>query len=310
MPFKKILVATDLSEPANEAIRQADAVARKTGAELLALHVAPELIRSNPLFPQTNWRDAIELPVIMERAAEALVQRVCEVTGREEDAFTAVVDRGGPDTCILRQADQLGVDLVVVGSQGQTTLGGLVTGSVAKRVLRYASTAVLVARPSPAEGVVLSATDFSDPSLPAVEAGAEQARLRDAEFALVHGLGVGPAATADVLGGGAFAGADKAIDAAKAWADQRLAEAMASVNMQGRRFVVTGLPEDEVVRLASQLPAQLVVVGAQGHSGLANVALGSVAESVAMEAPCSVLIVRFRNEPYTGQEPAPPPPRT
>ena len=46
---------------------------------------------------------------------------------------------------------------------------------------------VLVARPS-SEGTVLAATDFSDSSLPAVEAGAAEARSRQAELTIIHAV--------------------------------------------------------------------------------------------------------------------------
>ena len=46
---------------------------------------------------------------------------------------------------------------------------------------------------------------------------------------------------------------------------------------------------------ASELPAQLIVVGTQGRTGLSRIALGSVAEAVVRAAPCSVLVVRIHS---------------
>jgi nucleotide-binding universal stress UspA family protein len=53
-----------------------------------------------------------------------------------------------------------------------------------------------------------------------------------------------------------------------------------------------GRPDREIVLLAAELGAQLVVVGTHGRSGLGRVFLGSVAERVVRAAPCAVLVAR------------------
>jgi nucleotide-binding universal stress UspA family protein len=53
-----------------------------------------------------------------------------------------------------------------------------------------------------------------------------------------------------------------------------------------------GRPIDEVVRIAEEHDVDLIVVGTQGHSAIAHLLLGSVAERIVRHAPCSVLLVR------------------
>jgi nucleotide-binding universal stress UspA family protein len=53
-----------------------------------------------------------------------------------------------------------------------------------------------------------------------------------------------------------------------------------------------GHPAEEILREAEEHPTELVVVGAQGRSGLARFFLGSVAERVVRHSPCSVLLAR------------------
>jgi hypothetical protein len=48
-----------------------------------------------------------------------------------------------------------------------------------------------------------------------------------------------------------------------------------------------------ILNAASELPAQLLIVGTRGRTGLSRIALGSVAEAVVRTAPCSVLTVRL-----------------
>jgi nucleotide-binding universal stress UspA family protein len=63
----------------------------------------------------------------------------------------------------------------------------------------------------------------------------------------------------------------------------------------GRRFVVhvaTGAPAREIARLASDLEADLIVVGTHGRTGLRRLLLGSVAAGVLRLAHCSVHVER------------------
>lgn len=61
-------------------------------------------------------------------------------------------------------------------------------------------------------------------------------------------------------------------------------------------------PAGEIAQLASDLEAQLVVVGTHGRRGLRRLLLGSVAEGVVRRAPCPVLVVR----PLGGDAPSAP----
>ena len=51
-------------------------------------------------------------------------------------------------------------------------------------------------------------------------------------------------------------------------------------------------PAEEIAQLASDLEADLVIVGTHGRRGLSRILLGSVAEGVVRLAPCPVLVVR------------------
>ena len=56
--------------------------------------------------------------------------------------------------------------------------------------------------------------------------------------------------------------------------------------------VIEGQPATEIVELAQRLPADVVVIGTHGRTGIGHLLLGSVAERVLRRAPCPVLIVR------------------
>ena len=56
--------------------------------------------------------------------------------------------------------------------------------------------------------------------------------------------------------------------------------------------LVTGIPSEDIVRLGQELPADLIIMGTHGRSGMSHLLLGSVAERVVRKAPCPVLTVR------------------
>jgi nucleotide-binding universal stress UspA family protein len=56
--------------------------------------------------------------------------------------------------------------------------------------------------------------------------------------------------------------------------------------------VAEGVPFTEIVRCAREKDIDLIVMGTHGHTGLAHMLLGSVAEKVVRKAPCPVLTVR------------------
>jgi nucleotide-binding universal stress UspA family protein len=59
---------------------------------------------------------------------------------------------------------------------------------------------------------------------------------------------------------------------------------------------VTGDPFWEICQTAEKEPADLIVMGSHGRTGLAHVLLGSVAERVVRHAPCPVLVARLPKE--------------
>jgi len=154
---------------------------------------------------------------------------------------------------------------------------------------------VLVARPSPTGGGVLAATDFSDPSLPAVHLGADEARRRGVRFRVVHCLDFDESA---YLGGASMPGMLIAAPLPQAMIDDleqatrgRLTAALAAMNIVSEGVVRRGRPADVIAEAARSATTALVVVGTRGRTGLARLALGSVAEAVMSHAPCSVLVV-------------------
>jgi nucleotide-binding universal stress UspA family protein len=289
---KHVLVATDLSAGSDEALRRASEYARLMDAKLTALHVVPDYIRANPLFPQGSTED-IDTEVDLEkRGLDDLAARVSEVTFRLEDEVTLAVRIGAADVEAVRYAEKHDVDVIVVGATGRTGLSRLLLGSVAERIVRYAHCPVLVARATTARGVVLAATDLSQAALAAVERARSEASFHQAKLELMHVIDFAPLAWQAAAG--PLGGFGMPIPPEKMDEMRRLAvEALRALGGPDAGVHVTeGSPRRAIVARAEEVHADLVVVGTHGRTGLARMALGSVAETVVRSAPCSVLVVR------------------
>jgi len=291
----RILVATDSSRPAAEALRQAHDWSTRLGVELVVCHVVPTHHRANPLFPQRNATDAISTVDLERRVSELVQARVTEQTGRSAEAFRLVIDVGKPEAGILDAAAVWNADLIAIGSRGDTGLPRILLGSVSERVVRYAPCSVLVARPSSKRGTVLAATDLSDASFPAIKAGAEQARHRGAKLVVLHNVDLWPPPVSSVTAGLAAAGFPtdpSVLEEQRSAARQRLEQILADLRIEAACRITHGPPDAEIIRAADELEPELLVVGTHGRTGLSRLALGSVAERVVETANCSVLVVR------------------
>jgi nucleotide-binding universal stress UspA family protein len=288
-----ILAAMDFDKGSDELLRQADALARSYHVKLSVCHVLPEIFAVRPLYPQLHLDDALKLYDLEAAVRDALLKRIRTVTAREPPQIEIEIEQGTVHAGILRAADNIGAGAVVVG--GKVDHRGLhILGSAAEHVVRYANCPVLVARHSPA-GKVLAATDFSDPALPAVEAGAAEARHRKADLTVIHAIDLLPAISP--FYGDFYSSSAPPMDLSdqmrKIW-QQRLDECVHHFKAKGGGLLRDGPAVPAILSAASELPAQLLVMGTHGRTGLSRIiALGSVAEAVVRAAPCSVLIVRL-----------------
>lgn len=139
---------------------------------------------------------------------------------------------------------------------------------------------------------VVVATDFS----PAAEAAWAVARR------LAHALGARLILAhvfveATLYGERPFAGdrVRAVYAAARQWVEQALERWAAGARAEGLEVetrIRTGVPHREIVALAAEAQAELVVMGTRGRGGLERTLLGSVADRVIRLAPCPVLTVR------------------
>lgn len=287
-----VLVGTDLTESAAHALRAGAEVARALEARLIVCHVIPELLPDGSLFDEFRRVNLRAQESILATARAAVQAAVDSVLTDGTDAVDVVLDSGTPHDGLLRHAEEAAAGLLVVGP-----------GAGALAVARDATTAVLVARPSP-RGPVIGATDFSDPSLPALRMAASEARRRGVSLHLLHAFDAGlfalgashaPGAALPYLAGSSSI-ALEGLDELRARAQARLEQTLDESGVAGEVAVVPGKAAHVIVRYAESIGASLVVVATRGRSGIKRLTLGRTAASVIESAPCSVLVVRLAKE--------------
>ena len=138
-----IVCATDFSEPAREAFREAIHMARMSGAALHLVHVFRYPMLEYPQYgvtlPDQLLQDArAEAQALLHEQARQAEQDDCEVT-------LHLVD-GIPADAIHEVVSETGADLLVMGTRAHHGLAHLVLGSVAERTARRVPCSVLIVK--------------------------------------------------------------------------------------------------------------------------------------------------------------------
>lgn len=153
---------------------------------------------------------------------------------------------------------------------------------------------------------ILVALDFSETSRRALDEAMRIAAAGGAHLRLAHAY---PIPMLPPGSGATSAGAPGAMTVPRMQQSLREAaiEALEAEARKARESglevdveVGTGPPAGFLVEAARAWPADLIVMGTRGATGLAHVLLGSVAERTIRSAPCPVLAVRGGDDPEEG----------
>lgn len=166
LPIRTILHPTDFSASADHAFHLACSLARDHEARLVVLHVTapaypivPEMVAIPPV--------AVELPTEEER--ENLRGRLEEIRPAGEGlAVEHRLEEGSVVDLITTVAEEVGAELIVMGTHGRAGLNRLLMGSVAEQIVRRAPCPVLTVKlpaaahtaPSPREERPVIATPY------------------------------------------------------------------------------------------------------------------------------------------------------
>ena len=145
LSLRRILVPTDFSEASTEALTMAIEFARRFDAAITIFHAhsVPSFV-----FPDGMLAVTPQLMQDLERSIEGELKRVAATVAASGVVVTTHHAIGAPYDEICRYADELGADLIVMGTHGHTGLRHAILGSVAEKVVRKAHCPVLTVSPS------------------------------------------------------------------------------------------------------------------------------------------------------------------
>lgn len=276
MRERDIIVGYDGSPSSTEAVDWAVQEARLRGAPVIVCHAwTPQPLPAEPAGLRDPAREQAER-VLSDGALHA---RASAAPCAEVRSLLA----SGPAARLLYE-QSASADLMVVGSHGIGGLPGMLLGSVGLQVAAHAQAPVTVVRgrwrrvPGQYPEPVVVGADGSPGSQGALEFAIAEAALRDVPLLAVCAL-------CDSAG---VVGIAHSVEAAFGAAVDRVQAAHPDVMMQRR--VEPGAPRSALLTAASR--GQLLVVGARGRGGLAEMALGSVSLALLHHAACPVTVVR------------------
>lgn len=150
--LKRVLVPVDFSDCSKKALAYAVPFAKQFGAEIVIIYV----VQPYPPVPEMT---AVDFDAILTQARKGGEGELAKLRESITDDVTikTVLRVGRPDLEIVRAADELNADLILLSTHGRTGLGRVFLGSVAEHVTRYAHCPVLTVREREHEFVKLPA---------------------------------------------------------------------------------------------------------------------------------------------------------
>ena len=140
---------------------------------------------------------------------------------------------------------------------------------------------------------IIVATDFSETAAKAVEAAVEFAKKFEAQLIVLHAYRVEIPMASPMTAGG-YVLPDGFFEQLGSHARKQVEATAKEIEAQGVKAIGIAVEQSAAIAIveeATSRPADLIVIGTRGLTGLKHVALGSVADRVARMAPCPVLTV-------------------
>ena len=277
----KLLIAADSATSAEVLV---DAVGIRPWPEGTTAHVLSVVADMD--VPEEVWREEGYGKSAVRREMETRGEQITPVTNRLEEIgipAEVVVARGDARHLIPFYARKWSSDLVFVRAHVRTDLMHWMVGSVARAVVTSAPCTVQIVRDVAEDRAhtldsgrrVLIATDGSETASRAAEALVQRPWPEGSEFRIVtveEPWLIRPASVAGNI--------------------ESIEQVLASAGLKATAAVLSGNPREVILEEAEKWDADLIVLGSHGRRGFKRFLLGSVSEAVAMNAHCSVVVVR------------------
>ena len=299
--IQHILCPVDFSEFSRHAFDRAVAVARSYRADVTVLHVlpVPSAVPAFPYGPEGPGPFGFEA-VDRDRTLAELSRFLAVEQPIGVPLHYVTAESPSVQKEVLLQTSRLSADLVVMGTHGRSGFNRVLLGSVAEKTLRTSAVPVLVVPPRLPDVAplgrdpfrrIVCAVDFSEDSARALRYAASLTQHACGRLTLLHSVEPVPVAY-DPLGGVGFdiAGYEQALEVSARTQLQKLLQPVAPAG-DTECIATTGKAYREILRVANERQADLIVLGVHGRNAFDRLVFGSTTEHIVRRATCPVLTV-------------------
>jgi nucleotide-binding universal stress UspA family protein len=307
----RILCPVDFSEFSAPALERAVRLGNWFEARVEVLHVIPFAVPAGvglPYFPAPLEVTRAQ----REQAAQGVADLVAPFLGEGVPIETKVLE-GEPWRVIREEAEALPADLLVMGTHGRSGFEHLLLGSVTEKVLRRTPCPVLTVGkvpPHPRKGPlfrrILCAADLTQASERTLDVALSLASENDARITLLHVVESLPGESGARL----YLAVPEIGPLRRDLVDQARVRLRKAVPDAARDFcnvserVETGAAWSEILRVAEEVDADLIVMGAHTGGGVSRALFGSTSSHVVRRAGCPVMVIHETDKKRPSAEPA------
>jgi nucleotide-binding universal stress UspA family protein len=299
-PFRNILFPTDFSPHARAALKYAAAFARNGGGRVLLFSVQEAKVPANLLTLPEHVFEEQENRWLLQLRAE-VKELLSDPLFRDLEVEPVIVE-GEPAREIARAVRDYDIDLVTVVTHGRKGLSRALGGSTAEEIIAEAPGPVLAIRPPQHDFVehrdshieihlnrIVLATNFRPSSVAATQLATQITNHTGAELHALYVIGDYFEQISALFPEGSLA----ALSRLRRYVQERMSQLTRDEGPRAITSIAEGRPYEEIVRLAAQKDADMIVIGTTVHASLFGGApvLGSEIERVVRNAPCPVLCV-------------------
>lgn len=287
--FEKILLAIDVNTDNTEQIKSAIKIAHSYNSQIIILIVLPNEIISNEL--KKLLHDAIK---------ESLIGTVESIRDKGVVVNKYSIEYGDPVDKILNIANLENVDLIVVGSGKEDKRVKCKLGNIAEKLIRFSEIPIWVVKLKQKQTLtnILCPVDFSIPSRYALINAIHLSKKFGAKLRILNVVeplvDISPWISADLDRENAYR-----IEFYKKRM-QDFIEEFKIPKADCEIEVLEGYIHEKIIETVEQCQHDLLIMGTTGRSGLKRLLLGSVAEKVARDVPCSFVTIKSKPNTQIG----------
>lgn len=285
--IERVVIAVDFSEGSSLALQRGAELAKHGQSALTLVHV-----REGVTDAGMKLSDDDMAMLLAKRTEDALRAEGVDVASVP---LTYLVCSGKPVVELLRIAQEITADLIIVGYKGQSPSKRAQLGSVAGSVVRHADRPVLIARERKIQEPirVMATVDLGDAAPEVIRTAADWVRVLKGELWVMNTWEtsgqVEYSATGTIVS--VRNPAQSVLDESRVRLAEKV-EAVVGTAANATLVVKSGVAAYEVIATSAEHQIDLVVMGSHGRKGVMQVLLGNTAERVMSQTDASVLVIR------------------